>query len=387
MYSLAVLLLIAVSVVAARTDQSHLLGCPIILGKSAAQLPSQVEVCPYTFGGFHVLCGYFNHTTASLACQQRGWRVAAVNDLNSLFAINTVQQCTINNVWVAAFNGLNQDPYMIMEPAGGIWVGLDNAAIGDNREQVLCQEVPVVVKTLSFDVTETVTVGTVTRSITVTRHPTRHPHCHNDRCNAPINAPQQPPSPPIQKDNLDADNHKERRPECRDCDVAVALPNMPHLRLIRESVPYEKAAAACARYGWSLADYTAGMIEPIIQGLAEVAPKERFWVLWMRSYEGVTGGRCIGLRLPKVVGHVIIGMTPRSCAFADPKPLCQCGPPLATGNGPYVGSTTTTTTSETRTITQTIPIISTETSTSCQRCEPMETDRPRRHGHRHRRPH
>lgn len=362
MLFLLVLLLAAILAVA-----QPQLGCPLPPpGKSTLQSVEDI-ICPLSYGGYHIICNPYNHTTAAQACQQHGWQLAGVTDVSAMYALSTVQQCSYRRVWLAAFNGLNQDPMMTMDSQGNLWAGLTNSYTESTFLHVLCQEVPVTIQTVSFTTTATTTVGTLTLSTTVTRHPT-HLHCRGDKCNAPINAPL------IEKDNLD------RRPECKDCGVAVILPGLPTLRLIRVPVPYERAAAACARFGWTLVDYTAGMMLPIIDALSELYPNEAYWLLWLRSYEGVSGGRCLSLRLPKYIGHVAFGLAPSACIYEEAMPLCQCGEPKPTGNGPFVGSTTTATTSETLTIRPTTPSTTlTITSTICEQCAPLRSHPHRRH--------
>ena len=342
----------------------------IMAAQKAQQAHSDTPVCPFSDGGFHLLNQSANSTTAASLCAQYGWRLAALTDLNYEFALNVALQCQFfDGKWIASFNGLNQDPCMYLDALGGVQASVDPMeCVGAMR--VMCQEVPVVVVEETAVTTETATSGTITRYTIVTRIPTHRPPCHH--------------KDDIVK-SLPTNNNQQ---QCQDCDSYVDIPRS-NLKIIKVPTSFEKAAAACARHGWTLADVTTGMYKTLRRGRQAAFGEDAYLAaLWARSFEGVAGGRCLRVSVWNREMGVTFGLTPGRCKFREQVyPLCQCGGPLPTGYGPHQGSTTTTTTvvtTETIVPTTVPETTTTSTMTVCQQCRPRVD--PSSHGRHRRRP-
>lgn len=531
----------------------------------------QEGVCANSFGGFHVICNRTNYWLAEEACALQGWRLAAINDVNTLFAAQTAEMCLdrMSSAWIAAYNGLNQDPCMDMTQSGIITAGLHAEVCQGQVAAIMCQEIPVLSESITTTTTLTTSVGTITRHTTVTHHP--HHGCRGNKCDAPPPTPQLKNAeikrvddegekrafPPNQADQNkhrqeeeeDEDESEEgteteesssseesdhrhhqhhqhrpmnpprhhrpivtppplttttvvhhikpthnhhKEPQCFNCrkDFAVTSKKMPAceaaeachkmgmklaevtisnwesatkamfegigpnehgwvaswngdsykqaeciamftgsrapggsinippfcrapkqalcqraphfqvlmqeeqqqqrprpprsvcntclgycpipnsgLRILRRPTTYEKAAAACAKYGWKLADVTAGMNSFLTDTVRTCFANEGFAALWVRSYEGVTGSRCLSVWTDPLFMNAKFGLSPTGCADSLTYPLCQCEDSIFTGYGPFVGTMTTTTVEQTSTLVTVVPQTTvTVTSTVCGRC-------------------
>jgi hypothetical protein len=331
------------------------------MSKSPKGLPDQ---CPYTTGGFHILCGAFPSTSAPTLCQQYGYRLAALTDENILYALQVHRQCNLGgSEWTAAFNGLNRNPCQGLFGNGTVVVGGVTCS-QIPLQAVLCEEVPVVeTDTVTVSTTFTTSDGTETVRTTTTRYP----ECHHDK-------KQQAPA-----------NHKlvqvqgEQPPKlntvCNTCNPVCSIPDTD-LKVIKHKVSYQRAAAECNKYGWTLADITDGVSSflapvPSICGLNSTTNFDQNYY-WIRSYDGVSGGYCPGvLSSPNGFG-VFYPYAQADCEQLTSfgvYPLCQCGKPAITGNGPYTGTVTTTTETSTTVLVTVVPETTvTVTSTVCRRC-------------------
>ena len=337
---------------------------PILPG--ACELPSKAALggpapplpCEYSYGGFHVVCSpYAGMGGGEELCAQFGWRLASVNDLNALYAVDTVRACLPGNAaWVAAMNGLNADPCLKLTWYGAISGGLTYEQC-QQLSPVLCQEVPIVQSSTTTSTTTTVSSGTVTVSKTVTRI---------------VGHPQQGRNVESREFEKKGDIQEKRKPEeCNDCSAVCTFSRHPDLKLIRSPVTYEYASGQCKKIGCHLADITSGMRRALQNGLNECfAGDRRRNGFWVRSYEGVSGGRCIhAASFPLDQMIINYGLTGDTCDFGKAFALCQCGEPVVTGAGPYEGTITSTTLSFTSTLVITVPETTTTTTTTiCKRC-------------------
>jgi hypothetical protein len=347
----------------------------LLLLKVALVRTQPPPLCSFSTGGFHVVFANVPYANATSVCASLGYQLAALTDLNSPFALAVNEQCGWQPKWIGSFNGLARDPCMVLDGVGG---GVQ-ASVGGycliQQLPVLCQEIPVVYDSVTARTTDTLTSGTLSLTTTVTRHPTHRP---------------------CLKDNLHYKPDGSCRPSCKDCTDYFDVPRS-NLKILRDPVPYDRAAAACARYGWTLADISAGLYSTLQTGskLFNNDPLNGN-TFWVRSYEGVSGGRCMSTKLFFDNFFVTFGLTTGEGAKCSPGlpvyPLCQCVAPVPTGFGPIqavvstVSSTVTTETSYVTTVPETTTV---QTVTVCQACEfvgkPESHHHHTRH-HHHRRP-
>lgn len=335
---------------------------PIQPKQKAAHLPSPYcssksdVTCPFTSGGFHAVCSAVKYQDAAAVCESQGWRLAAIDESNVMYAVQVHQQCggPRGAEWTASFNGLNQNPCQVITNNGTISVAPQFCR--NAQFQVMCQEVPVVATDCTTTTTTyTTSVGTVVISTTVTRHP----ECRDEKLASPQNLLQEQSRPQL---------------TCNTCNGVCSVAGTD-LKIIKKVVPFNQAAEECAKRGWYLADITEGMHAQLLSAKYScdafggiVDP-----VLWIRSYDGISGGYCSSALVQEESLQADFVYVSGDCNYIvsglQPYPLCQCSPPVVTGYGPYQGSVTTTSTTTTTTLATVVPQTTvTTTVTHIRRC-------------------
>lgn len=317
-------------------------------------------VCLHSAGGFHVLCAGYKYWEAEEACQEHGWRLAAIQDADALYVRQVTAQCLGGiNCWIGAYNGLNQNPCRSVAMNGTIISHQDAYSCENMLIPVLCQEVPAITSFTTTTSTFTTSVWTVTTTTTVTRYPHRR-HRKDEKV------------------LLQQQRMQIQRPatQCNTCNVACTIGDT-NLRIIRKSVPFNRAAAECAKFGWHLADMTSGMQESLSQNNQPCINYDRSSEdpqhFWIRSFDGVSGGLCSAIVWVNQWSAVLNSLSQEDCSFMftfPSFPICECEKePMMTGMGPFEGVSTSTTAVLTSTTVTVVPLTTrTVTKTICAKC-------------------
>lgn len=363
--SLLAVLVAAIGVIDGTPVLPHLSGLEFInqyLSRSKSQPQREkgpVEVCPFSHGGFHVVyqCGpYFN---AESVCQSFNWTLARIDDFNLLYAAQVGQECVSGRqpaYWVASFNGQFGSPCAFMLGGDGVVLSGATGVCDVYQFSAFCQELPIVTVTESTTTTTTTSFGVDAVVTTVTRHPEKPPQC----CGL-----KQQPQVLLQQEDPE-------QVQCHKCGPACAFENT-NLRVLKRPTEFNRAEAACNQYGWHLADFFSGEIQTIVSGLKACDSDN---AVWIRSYNGVSGAKCIKLVTNFLVQEdylVYFGFGRELCEERFYQqltpPLCKCQEWLPTGLGPAQTSTITTTTTTTiEDIVFVTSLTTTFTVTTCQGC-------------------
>lgn len=333
---------------------------------------STVGWCQFTAGNFSLVCSDQPFYSAQAVCAQREFRLAEVNDFNAAYAQQLLVKCipSDNRAWMQSWNGL-MTPCTAMSQGEAVGLNWFNDCT-QGRQPVICETVPVVTESVSVTVTETVTSGTLTtctRTSLFTQATQRHEDLIVEKANGAGCGPGGCGNPCIgQSPN-----------SCTCCnDVCQVSYRGLYIVKVPRDLPFNEATAVCQKYGWRLADYTSGMAEAMervlipgcLQGLFE-------WQIWIRSVDGVDGGRCVSLKRFGLETVFSFGLSVAQCdqaniVYEDRRVMCQSDEygtcELApTGYGPSARLVTTTTTFFNTTTTDVIPE-TTETLTTVVTC-------------------
>ena len=332
----------------------------------------QRRTCPIRYNGFHLLTDNpVPYPQAEEACAERGLLLARLDDFNMAYGLEYMAQCTFAG-WIASYNGLNAEPCAALVEDNGPIYFTNHFLCFDLPLAPLCQEPEVVILTETSTVTTTISFGTETVSTQVTRHPVPPPQCPDHRCDYGV---KDPDSFGLMKKaefiQLEDVQFGDKETSCNECNVVCPILGTD-FRIIRRKIPSYNAEEECARYGWSLADVTSGQIAQLQAGTLKCSLRVDS-LLFVRSFNGVTGTRCI--HIAAVNGYVEFGQTVAGCfeqigAPLDQYAVCQCTGPNPTGFGPDVITTPTlTTTTTTNYEAAFVPETTvTVTSTVCENC-------------------
>lgn len=318
-----------------------------LFGCSRGKSGKQAQVCEFSAGPFHMLCGTFQYHRAEEECQSHGWRLASITEENLLFAQQLFPICSATpRVWIASLNGLNAEPFLMF--AGNFTLMGELYSWIDEYQQVLCEDIPVITQTTSLTTTVEQSSGVVCTTTTVTTTKKAHHHHRGDGdCDR----------------RFHGNHHQKAAEACGPrCDQCIGRPTITDCSCCSDACPvsylglhvvsgdrmsYADAKAACCRHGWSLADFTSGMASVIREEFRTSCTQDSSLVLWVRSYEGVAGVNCIQVESGQEATEVRFGHTSEYCDGTTSNlrrfALCQEDPVFFTGVGPAVGALTTTT--------------------------------------------
>ena len=340
-----------------------------------AEANEQTGVCPASFLGFHYVCTPMTLSDARLYCQSMRMQLAVVNDRNAGGASQTQQWCDMGNpqIWIDSYNGLAGSPCMYQVYDGFAYSGSSFECLTVELP-FLCQEIPRLTSVLSTTTTRTIYTGV--DIVTTTCAPTRS--CVDKAADVSYAAGQEQQQQVLLQEEAEMAlemQEMEQQPDFipapRPCSNACGVDSSRFLRVVKELVPYNQAAAVCRKHGWKLADLTYGMarqFEDLIVGCGDPTGQTN---LWVRSWEGVDGASCVfgtwspALRESNAGATGGFGYSLSSCNnYVGPLyPLCdircQWWP---TGTGAALGTSTTFTSQLKRTESTTVAI-STETVT------------------------
>lgn len=305
------------------------------------------NLCPISYGGFHVLCAPLTPNQAVSACANLNMRLALLTDANVLQALYTLQECSIgaDAGWVAAWNGAGADPCAVVSVEGAVKLSLGFEGCSALKVAV-CQDLPTTTAVYTNYNVDIVTTGTSTSVVSICTLCDKYPL-----------PPQQ-----YNKNNNEKDNIVEkRRPHRRECDrshpescrhphpptcpFGPCTPVCPFtvcgLHVVQAAnLTYADAQEECAKYGWNLADLSSAQHEDVafLQGYCSRQSAEN--AFWIRSFNGVDGAKCVKALAADEDGNVPIGFGVEDgwCSSQDrPWALCQDAAPAVTGTGFYNG--------------------------------------------------
>jgi hypothetical protein len=169
------------------------------------------------------------------------------------------------------------------------------------------------------------------------------------------------PGPWVMKQREEA----EKEMDCPNCGEVCPF-QRADFRVIQNPVPFQKASDACARHGWLLADLTTGETPDAALLILQCAFPILSGQAWIRSFDGVGGGRCMLVQAPPNAGLQVFWVY-RECSTEERFVLCRTNDyskriPAPTCEGGWVGERSTVTL-PTRNTTTTICTVFSTTST------------------------
>jgi hypothetical protein len=354
---------------------SALPSSPFQTQQCATPLPNQV--CPFSTGGYTLLCGSYAWGDAQQACYNLGLRPAIVSDADALTALSVIQSCVLlgaTQVWIDSFNGLGADPCAYVLVSGAAVYSPGDQLCNQLTLPVLCQTAPtstiiVTVPSVIVDVTAgTSTTFTTTciqcncaGSIATTDLAKCGAQCFQNKDAAPAQQPAPVPKAAVRRPHHCGSSSScshDRPPNC--LDPQGCLPLCPFtvggLHVIQANLTFNQAERECNKYGWNLADTYAGLHADVGFMQEMCANRSEGYSMWIRSYNGVDGGMCMETLLDDFYNvPIAFGWSADYCMQQPLYVLCQERLPAITGTGAFAGSESVTFTTITFGTTITIP--------------------------------
>ena len=328
-----------------------------IRGQLSCSNPAIDGTCPYSLGGFHVICGTFNWDEAANACEALGLRIAQLDDANAMQALLTLRQCALlgtNEAWVGSWNGLGADPCAYLDVNGAVVMnpGYEQCNSGVLK-LAICEAKPFATAIFTRNqITPLITGVTTTTTTqcaecgTTTAARMRNKALDGDDADLLLKANQdkQGRRKPCGCDRSKPESCRRNEPLL--CPVGPCVPVCPFstcgLHVVQgDNMTFADAQEECAKYGWNLADITNGQLADVafLQGYCGREAAGR--AFWIRSFDGVSGALCVKVLQANSNGMntpIAFAVDPFYCdQQALPYALCQDAPVQPTGTGVWVG--------------------------------------------------
>lgn len=304
----------------------------------ARSTAGQVEVCPFSEDGYHVIstANYISPEVGAVECARFGWQYAIVPEDNWGSAAWTIGNCTSLSVGIRSFNGFVTSGCQLMQGAGGFLISQDSTECNTLLIfPLLCKEGPVetIQETLTEDFT---TLTTTTTMVTLTTPMEKHSGREG-----------------LQKGTLRIDKQKlaagRKRVQGKlqgDYDICPYSHN--GLYMVYDAFSHVNSFQVCADLGLTLADIDESNSADLLTLFDECQPYDV--IFNVNSYAGIASGLCrLAYVLPWYNIWGLIGVNPNMCLFLDAPVICQESPSTATETvGTAIESTVFTTQTETQ---------------------------------------
>lgn len=313
--------------------------------------PNQMDLCPYSVGGYHVLMSesFVAPEIGALECAKYGWQYGIVPNSQWQLAAWAISNCTYLSVGVRSYNGFDIGGCQLMQGSGVFLMSQDTFECSSLLGfPLLCYEGPLDVST------ETIyedTTTTVTEIVTVTT-----PGLEEGGKRA-IAMATGSPRKPIDKEQV-AKRRKQVKGKLQGgYDVCPSSTNGYYM--VYDYFNHADSYQVCADLGLYLADVDTANFGDLLTLFDDCQP---FDVIFnVNSYGGVASGLCrLAYFLPWYNVWGLVGVNPNVCFFLDAPIICQSGPITATAT---VGTATASTVFMTYTE---VLAINTETVTETQ---------------------
>lgn len=334
-------------------------------------------VCENNVGPFWMITDFYQFDQADDACAAYGWRLASVTTENIGQIKALVSQCGVNaGLWAASVLGVAGDPCLYLTVNRFSATTYQNLGFGSCARifaKVLCEEIPqqAVTQTATsyepvISTGETTTTTTSIRTRTVIPFEPQCTDCpkppssssgdtycssddsSNDYCRDSLSSDWDSSSSSESGEcHLRRRHHKLQKgsallqqqtiiePVCLTGDCLQAC-NVSYggIHLITSPAGYTVAQQECAKYGWSLLDFTSGLSDDLIKTF--VSCKLLFFDAgYVNSFNGVQT-KCPLVQLANYIGiptaQYVSPVEDADCRFTNDLPIfCQehCPLPLA----------------------------------------------------------
>lgn len=360
--------------------------------KAFGRCASNQTFCSDSLAGLRVTCQNYPFSAAQAVCQDNGMRLALLDDGLAPLANALQRKCMLDPTiglpaWIGGMNGWAGGPCMhslvlsvgVFGPLGGL---CQNNQTLPASLPALCQEIPVKViqSTVTSNATASIGTSTVKTTITksfssttittssVTSTATRPSKSTAVNCKNELK-PVRIPGPWVMM--------RKMRP-CRDSACQSVCPfQAPGFRVISKLVPSSEASQECTSRGWMLADVTTASAAMLFDLIEQCVPSNHPFT-WIRSFNGIGGGRCLSVYNSVISGYrlstPVWSFDADQCSNGVSPVLCQTDDDLdrdavMTGDGGFNGPlsyTVITPTTLTTTVT-TVPVTTVSaTRTVCQ---------------------
>lgn len=353
--------------------------CPPLPGPIPKQIPGvNPIVCPLNIGPLWYICGAYNYELAVDACAAYGWRLAMLTEGNARSMATLASSCAgvFDFPWIGGVHGLAGAPCAWSQVFNDTIMGLlnlGNLECGRITAGVICEEIPSVAvnqtTTIPFPIVtsgqKTITTTTIrTRTVspfdpqctdcTVGHHESSSNACSsselifssddsffefmNNHPDCSFSFHDSSSSSGSESES----NHRRRfhkslqntTPTCYGVDCLPVCNYTVHgIHMITGLVNYNDTAVECAKYGWSVLDFTTGQSLNVIKVLSECARGAEEKVAFIHSYNGVRAEcptvQTFGFDVGEVALVKLEGSGEMCGEFPKHPIMCQEGCPLA----------------------------------------------------------